>query len=339
MSAKTIDNPDALSRTEQAAMVLMSLEREAAVAVMRELPPQSVQRLSAAMLNLGDCGREMIHNVLQQFLGDVGRASSVRSFSQENLRGMLDEALGSERGRLLGERIAALSADSQVAKLRWLDAHSIADILRQEHPQLQAVMLACLSPEQGGQVLLSLPSSQRQDLLNRLAGLESISSFALEELDAVLARHLSHSGVELKQRLQGERLAAAMLKSLSVQEESQLLGALAQLDPRRAARVEAMMFGFADLLRLPEADLAKVLGPLAVDLLAVAAWELSAADRKRMLAAMASASARRLVKLLATSPAPGPRAVEAARNEILLVARKMADVGEIVIDSRKLAAA
>lgn len=339
MNANNRDAVTPLSRTEQAAMVLMSLDREEAVAVMRELPPESVQRLSAAMLNLQDCGQDTIHGVLHQFLMDVGQASSVRSFSHEHLRGMLDEALGRERGRLLGERVAAVSADSQIAKLRWLDAHSVADILRQEHPQLQAVMLACLSPEQGGQVLLSLPEEQRRQLLERLARLESISSFALEELDAVLAGHLSQTGVEVKQRLQGERVAADLLKSLSAQDESDLLGAMAQQDPQRAARVEAMMFGFADLLQLPTAELAKVLSPLAVDLLAIAAWDLPLADRNRMMAALARAPAKRLAKLLSTSPAPGRRAVEEARAEIVGVARKMADIGEIVIDMRKLAAA
>lgn len=339
MSARRQEPASPLSRTEQAAMVLMSLDREEAVAVMRELPPERVHRLSAAMLKLEDCGQDTIYSVLRQFLDDVGRASSVRSYSHEHLRGMLDEALGRERGRLLGERVAALSADSQIAKLRWLDAHSIADILRQEHPQIQAVMLACLSPEQGGQVLLSLPEAQRRQLLDRLARLESISSFALDELDAVLAGHLSQSGVEVKQRLQGERVAADLLKSLSAQDESDLLGALAQQDPQRAARVEAMMFGFSDLLQLPRAELAKVLSPLAVDLLAVAAWDLPLADRNRMIAVLARAPAKRLARLLGTSPAPSRRAVEEARAEIVLVARRMADVGEIVIDTRKLAAA
>lgn len=325
-----------LSNTEQAAMVLMSLDRDQAIAVLRELPPENVQRLSSAMLNLEDYGAGASNRVLQRFIHDAAQASNIRSYSREDMRHMLDDALGRERGRLLGERLSALSSDSQLAKLRWLDAHSIAEIMRNEHPQIQAVLVACLSPKQGSQVLMSLPEGQRQDLLDRLSSLENISSLALEELDAVLSSHLNGSGSELKQQVKGERLAADLLKELSTQQESDLLAALSSMEPQRAARIEAMMFDFNELLSLPSQELKKVIEPLAVDLLATAVMDLPHASRSRILKALSRGRRSELSQKLRHGAKGYQAASVEARDEILGVARKLADLGEIIIDSRKL---
>jgi flagellar motor switch protein FliG len=325
-----IRDAGSLSHTEQAAMVLMSMERGQAVAVLRELPPGQVQRLGAAMLAMDDYGRGVASQVVQQFLIDVDQASSVRSFNREDLRDMLDEALGRERGRLLGERLSALRADSQLAKLRWLDSHSIAVIMDDEHPQIQTVLLACLGPEQASQVLLALPASRRHDLLARLASLETVSSLALEELEAVLASHFDGNAGALRQQLK--------LKQMSVQQESALLQALGILDPDRAARIEAMMFEFADLQSLRKEDLAKLLAPLALDLLARAISDVPHAMRSDILAALTKERRRELSKELRKLSPAARMVAEDARSEVLRVARKMADLGEIVIDSRRAVA-
>lgn len=325
------------SNTEQAAMVLMSLPQAEAVAVMRELSPQDVQRLSEVMQHLQDAGQGVIANVLTRFLSDASQQSAIRPYSGERIRGLLDAALGVDRGRLLGERLSALGADSQLSKLGWLDARSIARVIASEHPQIQAVLLACLSSRQASEVLLSFTEAQQHDLLGRLAGLETISSLALQELEAVLESHFS-GGAEISQDVSGERLAAGLLKELDVQRESELLQALSANQPERAARIEDLMFDFAGLTQLRDDELSLLLAPLAIDLLATALRDVDAVLRARLIQCLSRDRRRELNRMLL---AQTPRSREAgilAREEIVAVARRMAAVGEIVLDSRKLGA-
>ncbi len=326
-----------LSHTEQAAMVLMSLQQEEAVAVLRELAPGDIERLSEAMLNIQHSGRGAMSSVLQRFFVDAGQVSGITSYRSERIRGMLDQALGSERGRLLGERIAALGPDSQLSKLQWLDADGIARLMQGEHPQLQAVLLACLSARQASEVLMRLEESLRLDLLERLAGLESVSSLALRELDAVLASHFHDGGGGLRQHVTGERLAAALLREMDVDSETALLAAMSATQPERAARIEDMMFVFDSLAQLGDGDLSILLEQIAPALLASALSDVEAGLRSRLLARLDRERRREVNRLLMEARA-GRRAAEAARDEIVRVARRLAEVGEIVLDSRRLAA-
>lgn len=326
-----------VSHTEQAAMVLMSLDQEEAVAVLRELPPEDIERLSEAMLNLQHAERGAMASVLQRFFRDAGAVSGIGSVRGERIRGMLDQALGSERGRLLGERIVALGPDSQLSKLQWLDAEGIARLMQGEHPQLQTVLLACLSARQASEVLMRLHEPLRVDLLERLAGLQAISSLALQELEAVLSSHFAEGGGGLRQAVTGEKLAAALLREMDVDSESALLAAMSSSDPERVARIEDMMFDFSSLVQLDEGDLRLVLEQIAPALLASALAGIDAGVRNRLLRSL-DRERRRAVNRLLLEARPGRRAADAARDEIVKLTRRLAEVGEIVLDSRRLAA-
>src|SRR5690606_7938042 len=123
-------------------------------------------------------GQGAVASVLERFFSDARQQSAIRAVSGERIRGLLDEALGPDRGRLLGERLSALGADSHLSKLLWLDARSISRIIATEHPQIQAVLLACLSARQASEVLSGFAAKEQLDLLDRLTRLETISSLA-----------------------------------------------------------------------------------------------------------------------------------------------------------------
>jgi len=325
-----LDGQTSQCSPEQAAMVLMALEAKVAASVMREFSPERIQALTGYMATLATPDAGQLAQLLARFNDDMLQFSLVRPSQAEDIRDLLEEALGEERAALVKSNLALQGQSQQIAKLKWLAADTIADMLRREHPQIQAVLIACLEPAQGAAVITCFDPQRRRELLSRLASLESLSTAALAELDWLIEEYLNargHSG----RRLTGESLAAALLNELDVADESALLEGLREHRPGLAERVEDQMFGFEQLQRLTEADMKNLVSQLnpqtALRALEGATGELRAALQNAL-------QSQHPEERLLGQPSNGE--VELAKQELVAAAKRLAGVGEIVLDSRKL---
>ncbi|WP_269619063.1 FliG C-terminal domain-containing protein [Zhongshania sp. BJYM1] len=322
-----------LSDAEQAAALIMSLDKEQAAAVIRALPPADVHRLAAVMSGMDAPSSTEFNQVLTRFHRDVKTFSGVKPKASEAVLSLLEEALGEERAHLLGERLALHGQSQHIGKLKWLEAATIVEIIRREHPQIQAVVIACLEPAQGSQVLLAFEESRRLDLLARLSGLTKLTPAALEELDYLLEQYFTEVGRPLGRAMTGDSLAAALLNEMDVSVESSLLNGLRATQPDHAARVEELMFGFAQINHLSDQDLVILLRQLTPEILAPAMAETGAQLRRRFISLISDEQKQGLKLLLGRYT---QAECAAAQAEIVMVAKQMAAVGEIILDARKI---
>ena len=322
-----------LSDVEQAAALIMSLDKSHAAAIMRALPPADVHRISAAMSGMDEPSSGEFKQVLARFLLDVKTFSGVKPSASDAVLSLLEEALGEERAALLGDRLALHSQSRQITKLKWLEPNTIVDIIRREHPQIQAVVIACLAPRQGSEVLLAFEESRRLDLLGRLSSLKNLTPAALEELDWLLEHYFSDVGRPLGRVMTGDSLAAALLNEMDVGAESNLLNGLRASQPEQAARVEELMFGFAQIANMAEQDIVILAKQLAPEIMAPALAEAGALLRRRFLSAVSDDKKH---EIMALSRRFTQAEAHAAQAEVVSVARQMAAVGEIILDARKI---
>ncbi|MEX1669268.1 FliG C-terminal domain-containing protein [Zhongshania guokunii] len=322
-----------LSNTEQAAALLMSLDKRDAAAVMRALPPRDLHRLAAVMTTMSAPDSREFTGILQRFHSDVKRFSGVKASASDAVQGLLEEALGEERAKLLSDRLAFHGQAKHIAKLKWLDAATIAGIIRREHPQIQVVVIACLESRLASEVLLEFDEAKRVDILGRLSCLKSLTPAALEELDWLLEQYFNNLGRPVGRALPGDTMAANLLNEMDVGAESTLLNGLRASQPESAARVEELMFGFAQIINMADRDVAVLVHQLAPEVLAPALLGVESRLRARLLASL---PADKKTALAAIEPNFTQVERESARAEIVSVAKQMAAVGEIILDARKI---
>ena len=322
-----------LSDVEQAAALIMSLDKSHAAAIMRTLPPADVHRIAAAMSGMDAPSSSEFKQVLARFHLDVKTFSGVKPSASDAVLSLLEEALGEERAALLGDRLALHGQSRQITKLKWLEPNTIVDIISREHPQIQAVVIACLAPRQGSEVLLAFEESRRLDLLGRLSSLKNLTPAALEELDWLLEHYFSDVGRPLGRAMTGDSLAAALLNEMDVGAESNLLNGLRASQPEQAARVEELMFGFAQIANMAEQDIVILAKQLAPEIMAPALAEAGALLRRRFLSAVSDDKKH---EIMALSRRFTQAEAHAAQAEVVSVARQMAAVGEIILDARKI---
>jgi flagellar motor switch protein FliG len=333
MSEATPPAPPTFNMTtvEQAAILLMSLGEADAAAVLKHMGPKEVQRVGAAMSQLANVEQEQVHIVLSNFMEQVRNLTGLGVGSDTYIRGMLVTALGEDKANGLIDRILLGGNTSGLDTLKWMEARSIADIVRNEHPQIQAIVLAYLDPDQSAEVIGYFPDAVRLDIMMRISALDTVQPGALQELNDILEKQFSGSAGSQTTTMGGYKCAAEIMNNLDSSIEGDLMEAIKEVDEDLGNQIQDLMFVFDNLRDVDDRGIQSLLREVSSDLLIVA---LKGADNDLQEKIFANMSKRAAELLRDDLEAKGPvklSEVEGAQKEILTTARRMADAGEIML--------
>jgi flagellar motor switch protein FliG len=141
------------SGLENAAILLMSLGEAEAAEVFKHLSPKEVQRLGETIAGMKTVTRERVDGVLESFCTTAAAQHMLVADNDEYVKAVLRRALGDEKANLLLDRILQGSDVSGLESLKWMDPQSVAELLRNEHPQIVAAILVHLDFDQASSVL------------------------------------------------------------------------------------------------------------------------------------------------------------------------------------------
>ncbi len=175
----------------KSAILLMTLGASEAAEVMKYLEPKEVQKISSAMVALKNLSREQITNVFEEFHVIAAEKTTFGMDSDEYIRDMLTKALGDDKAAGLLDRILHNSDTSGIESLKWMDPSSVADLIANEHPQIIATIMVHLEPDQAASVMALMTERTRNDVMLRIATLDSVQPTALHELNDVLTKLLT----------------------------------------------------------------------------------------------------------------------------------------------------
>ena len=315
---------------EKSAVLLLSLGENEAAEVLKHLAPREVQKVSKAMAGLKAVPRERIEGVLDDLRNATDKGSGM-SVDDQMLKSMLIKALGDDRAANLISRIMSGSETAGFDGLKWMDAATIADLIRNEHPQIIAAILAHLEYDQAGDVLKHFTERLRNDVVLRIATIDGVQPEALHELNEALTRLLSGSASVKKTTLGGVRHAAEILNFVGQANETSVIDNVREYDPDLAQKILDEMFVFENLLDVDDRGIQLLLREIQSDSLILALKGASEALREKIFKNMSSRASEMLREDLEAKGPVRLSEVEAEQKEILKVARRLADEGQIVL--------
>lgn len=318
---------------EDAAILLMSMGEDGASEVFKYLSPKEVQRLGETMAKMNAVPRDRVDGVLARFMSEHDGNVALVKNSDEYISQVLRKALGDEKANMLLDRILQGNDVSGIEAMKWMDAGSIAELLRNEHPQIIASILVHLERDQAAAVLKSLPDRMRNDVLMRIATLDGIQPQALIELNQVLSRVLAGGEKVKKASMGGAKAAAEMLNFLGGSVMTVVVDSMREQDSDLAQKVEDQMFTFEDLNGLDDKAIQAVLREVQSDALIVALKGADQALREKIFKNMSSRAAETMREDLESKGPVRLSEVEAQQREILKVVRTLADAGTIQMGS------
>lgn len=318
----------------KSAILLMSIGEDEAVEVFKYLSPREVQKLGAAMAELQNVEREQVEEVLRDFREQAGVKTTIGMNSDNYIRSVLTKALGTDRATGVIDRILRGNDTGGIEALKWMDAASIAEMIRNEHPQIIATILVHLERDQAADVLTRFVERLRNDVMLRIAALEGVQPSALSELNDVLTQLMQGASKVSKSALGGTTVAAEILNNLGTSIEASVMASLREHDAELAQQIEDQMFVFENLNDLDDRGIQLLLREVQSESLIIALKGTSNELREKIFKNMSSRAAEMLRDDFESKGPVKLSEVEAEQREILKIVRRLADEGQIALGGK-----
>ena len=316
---------------QDAAIFLMSLGEAEAAEVFKHLSPKEVQKLGETIARTRAVSTERVGEVMHKFTEAAASQKLLVSDTDNYVRAVLKRALGDDKAALLIDRILQGGDVSGIESLKWMDPLSIAELLRNEHPQIIAAILVHLEFDQTAGVLKNFNDRLRNDVVLRIATLEGIQPTALKDLNEVLYKVLAGGDKIRKSSLGGVKAAAEIINLMGTSLEASVIDSIRENDGDLAQKIMDKMFTFEDLTKLDGKSVQMVLKEVSSDVLVIALKGVSNELKDLILNNMSSRAAEALREDLESRGPVRLSEIETQQKEILKVVRRLADEGQIVI--------
>lgn len=316
---------------EKSAILLISLGEDHAAEVLKQLGPREVQKLGHAMATLKSVPRAKVEAVLDEFHAVAAEQAAMHVDTDSYIRSVLTKALGDDKASNLISRILQGGETNGIEGLKWMDAPTVADLIKNEHPQIIATILVHLEHDHASEILSYFTERLRNDVVLRIATLEGIQPQALRELNDVMLRLLSGSTSVKKTAMGGVRTVAEILNFIGTANETAVLDAIREYDPDLAQKILDEMFVFENLMDLDDRSVQILLREVQSDSLILALKGASEPLREKIFKNMSQRAAEMLREDLESRGPVRLSEVEAEQKEILKIVRRLADEGQIVL--------
>lgn len=325
------ESVEKITGTERAAIFMMSLGEQDTAEILKHMGPKEVQKVGAAMASLTNISKAKVNDILTEFAQTVQEQTALGIGSEEYIRNVLVGALGEDKAGGVIDRILLGNNSKGLESLKWMDPRAVAEIIRLEHPQITSIVLSYLDSDHAADVLGYFPERVRADVLMRIATLDGIQPAALQELNDILESQFSGNSSVKKSGVGGVKTAANILNFMDASAESAITSAITEADAELASEIQDMMFVFDNLADVDDRGMQQLLREVSSENLILALKGADDVIKEKIFRNMSERAAEMMRDDLEAKGPVRLKDVETAQKEILLIARRMADSGEIAL--------
>jgi len=324
-----------MSGAERAAILLMTLGENDAAEVLKHMSPKEVQKLGEAMASMSNIPKEFVTSVLGDFCDAVDEQTELGIGNEEYLKNVLNSALGEDKASSVIDRILLGRHSKGLEALKWMEARAVADMIRLEHPQIIAIVLSYLEQDQAADVLVALPENMRVDIVLRISLLDGIQPSAIHELDDMLEKQFSGNADSIRtSAVGGIKTAANIMNYLDSSIEAEIIEKVKEVDEEIGTSIQDLMFVFENLIEVDDRGIQALLREVSSETLILALKGADEAVKEKILNNMSRRAGEMLKDDLEARGPVKLSEVEGGQKEILTVARRMAESGEISLGGK-----
>ncbi|AWN74110.1 flagellar motor switch protein FliG [Legionella anisa] len=319
---------------ERAAILLLSMGEKNAAEVLRHLEPRQVQKVGVAMSTLSNVTKAKMENVLVEFTNAIGEQTSLTVDTEHYLRTVLIEALGLEKATPFIDRILISDKDSGLNRLKWLDGRLIADVIRNEHPQIIATILIHLDSEQAAEVVRYFSVEKRSEVLLRMCNIDTVKPEAISELGQVIEKQLSGQKVSKSASVGGIKSVADVINYFDGAMEEEVLNKIKDWDEELSEKIRDKMFVFENLVDMDDRSMQTLLRDVTPEQLKLALKGTTEPTKEKIFSNMSKRGADLLREDIELQGPVKVVDVERAQRDILAIAKNLAEDGKIALGSK-----
>jgi flagellar motor switch protein FliG len=284
-----------------------------------------------AISNMSSVSKAKMQTVYMDFVSAIEDHTSLTVDAEDYLRTILVAALGEEKALPFIDRILVSDRDSGLNRLKWLDGRLIADVIRNEHPQIIATILIHLDSEQAAEVVSYFSPDKRSEVLLRMCNIDTVKPEALSELGKVIEKQLTGQTVGKSSSVGGVKSAADVINYLDSTMGDEVLEKIKDWDEELGDKIRDKMFVFENITDMDDRSVQILLREVTSEQLKVALKGTTDAARDKIFLNMSKRAADLLREDIEVQGPVKVSDVEKAQREILAVARNLAEDGKIAL--------
>ena len=322
---------DTMTSTQRAAVLMLLLGEDQAADIIKYLNPKEVQALGAAMVAAAELSQEAVNVVLDEFVELLKKQTSLSLGNSDYVENVMKKALGDSKAASVLNRIMPNQASKGLDILSWMDARSIADMIRTEHPQVVAIILSLLEANVAADVLIYLPPEIRSEVIQRVASLDTVQPSAMAELENIMLSQFAKTATSKSSSFGGIEAAAKIMNMTKTGLEAEIMNGLAELDPDIMLKIQDNMFTFENLATVDNKGIQVLMRNVEPDQLMVALKGAGDEVKQRFLDNMSERARGMFVDDMEAKGPVRMADVEDAQKKIMRLARKLSDSGELIL--------
>ena len=328
-------NPERLfSGVQKCAVLLLLIGEEEASMILKQLPPKEVHSITSAMFAVAGVDQQSVNSILDEFIQFIKHETSLGFSSEDYIKKILVGALGEDRALSVLLHVNSSSTMRGIELLEWMDARSIAEMVAEEHSQVIALLLSYLEYSVASDVLSLLPTHLQPEVIERIATLDTVTPEAVKELEGVMQTQFNNNAMLRSSVVGGAKTAAKIMNFTKEDMEQNILATIGKKNKELVIDIQDNMFIFENLIMIDEKSLQTLLRSIDSELLVTALKGADFALKEKIFSCM---STRASVNVMDELESRGPVRVvdvQSSQKQIISIARRMSDAGQIILAGR-----
>jgi len=317
---------------QKAAILLLSFGEEISAEIFKNMTEFEIKRIGSAMSRIGRLENEIVEEIMMEFYEILQQNKKFFYGGNDFTKKVIGSAFkGGDADEIIDQ--LALGSSANLDSLELIDPRTLANFIRNEHPQTIALILAHLDAKKCGETLKLLPEALHTEILLRIANLDAVAPEIIDEIDDVLRNEIQAMGSISTQKIGGVNPIAEMLNLMDKATEEQILDNLEERDPELAEQIRQLMFVFDDLVKVDDRGIQELIKNVSNDKWKIALKTGSEAVKELVFKNMSERAAQMLREDMEAMAAVKLSDVESTQYEIVQVARKLEEEGKIVINN------
>jgi len=325
---ETMNAVKGMHGSEKAAVLLLSLGEEAKP-IWDRLDDEELREISSAMSNLGPVRAETVEFLIKDFVNRLSGSGAVTG-SYEQTHRLLLQFLPKDKVDNLMEELRGPAGRTMWDKLGNVNEQVLANYLKNEYPQTVSVILSKIKSEHSARVLTALPAEFALEVIQRMLRMEPVQRDILEKIESTLRTEFMTNLARTSKRDSHEQMAA-IFNNFDRQTEGRFIALLEDKNKESADRIRSLMFVFEDLSKLDPGGVQTLLRSVDKEKLGLALKGANDEMRNLFMSNMSERAAKIMREDMSSMGPVKLKDVEAAQQEMVVVAKALADRGEIML--------
>ena len=330
---EALDKPNSkmIKGVRNSAILLLTLPEDSAAEIMKLLPPNQQHQVSLEMSRLGAVTHDELQAVLQEFMGAAEQQANINISANEHVRAVLNKALGAERAaKVLDDIVEEQQSSFGIDKLNLMDASTVADMIRDEHPQVITTILVHLDKIQIANILDLFDEKLRNDQIMRISNFNGVHPDVLQDLTEMLNKMLDGQSLK-RSKMGGIRATAEILNAMQTGHEESALGFVRGINPDLAQKIEDEMLVFDNLMQMDSRSIQRLMEDIDIDKLAIALKTAEPELIDKFTETMSNRAKELFLENMKTNGPVRVSQIEAEQKNILLIVRRLVANGDVIM--------